>query len=167
VEPRARPPEHRACAAYKWLLSPRGTAFMTVRPGLLDEIVPLAAGWYAGEDPHATYFGPPLRLARDARRLDVSPAWHCWVGALPALELLREVGIAAIHEHDVRLANRFRAGVGLPPGNAAIVSCDLPGAAEKLARTGIMAAVRGGRLRTSWHLYNTDADVDAALRALA
>lgn len=154
------------CAAYKWLLSPRGTAFMTVRPALLDSIVPLAAGWYAGEDPHATYFGPPLRLARDARRLDVSPAWHCWVGTLPALELLRDVGIAAIHQHDLRLANRFREGVGLSPGNSAIVSCDLPGAADKLARAGIMAAVRGGRLRTSWHLYNTDADVDAALRAL-
>jgi len=155
------------CAAYKWLLSPRGTAFMTVRPELLDSIVPLAAGWYAGEDPHATYFGPPLRLAADARRLDVSPAWHCWVGALPALELLRDVGIDTVHEHDLRLANRFRAGVGLPPGDSAIVSCDLPGAVEKLSAAGIMAAVRGGRLRTSWHLYNTDDDVDRALRALA
>jgi selenocysteine lyase/cysteine desulfurase len=29
-----------------------------------------------------------------------------------------------------------------------------------------MAAVRGGRLRTAWHLYNTEADVDAALAAL-
>ena len=29
-----------------------------------------------------------------------------------------------------------------------------------------MAAVRGGRLRTSWHVYNTEADVDAALEAL-
>jgi selenocysteine lyase/cysteine desulfurase len=154
------------CAAYKWLLSPRGTAFMSVRKTMLDEIVPLAAGWYAGEDPHATYFGPPLRLAASARRLDVSPAWHCWVGALPALELVRDVGIAAIHAHDVRLANRFRAGLGLPPGDSAIVSCDLSGAADQLGRAGIMAAVRGGRLRTSWHLYNTDADVDATLAAL-
>jgi selenocysteine lyase/cysteine desulfurase len=30
-----------------------------------------------------------------------------------------------------------------------------------------VAALRGGRLRASWHLYNTDADVDAALAALA
>ncbi len=155
-----------ACAAYKWLASPRGTAFMTVRPELLPRIVPHAAGWYAGDDPHATYFGPPLRLAADARRLDVSPAWHCWVGALPALELLRDVGIAPIHAHDLRLANRFRAGLGLAPGDSAIVSCALPGAAEKLAAAGIMAAVRGGRLRTSWHLYNTDDDVDATLRVL-
>ena len=29
-----------------------------------------------------------------------------------------------------------------------------------------MAASRAGRLRASFHLYNTDADVDAALDAL-
>ena len=69
-------------------------------------------------------------------------------------------------EHDLRLANRFRAGIDLPPGNSAIVSAELPGAAEKLERAGIMAAVRGGRLRTSWHVYNTEEDVDAALAAL-
>jgi selenocysteine lyase/cysteine desulfurase len=30
-----------------------------------------------------------------------------------------------------------------------------------------MAAVRNGRLRTSWHLYNTEDDVARALEALA
>ena len=29
-----------------------------------------------------------------------------------------------------------------------------------------MAAARAGRLRASFHLYNTEADVDAALNAL-
>jgi selenocysteine lyase/cysteine desulfurase len=29
-----------------------------------------------------------------------------------------------------------------------------------------MAAARSGRMRASFHLYNTDADVDAALEAL-
>ncbi len=154
------------CAAYKWLMAPRGTAFLALTPELLERVVPLAAGWYAGEDPHATYFGLPLRLARSARRLDISPAWHCWVGALPALELVRDVGVEAIHAHNVGLANRFRAGLGLPPASSAIVSVDAPGAAERFERAGIMAAVRGGRLRTSWHVYNREADVDAALAAL-
>ena len=53
-------------------------------------------------------YGPPLRLARDARRLDISPAWLAWVGTVAALELLGEVGIAAIHRHDVGLANALR-----------------------------------------------------------
>ena len=64
-------------AGYKWLLSPRGTAYMAVAPERLAGIVPTAAGWYAGEDVHASYFGaaaaargrrPPARhLARLAQ----------------------------------------------------------------------------------------------------
>jgi selenocysteine lyase/cysteine desulfurase len=155
-----------ACHAYKWLMSPRGTAFMTVRPERLDAIVPAAAGWWAGDDVHASYFGPPLRLATTARRLDSSPAWFSWVGTAPALALVDALGVEAIHAHDLGLANRFRAGIGLEPSDSAIVSADVPGARERLEAAGIVAAERGGRMRASWHVYNTEADVDAALDAL-
>lgn len=155
-----------ACSAYKWLCSPRGTAFMSIRPELRDQLTPHAAGWYAGQDPHASYYGPPLRLAEDARRFDVSPAWFPWVGTAPALELLLEIGIETIHDHNLRLANRFRIGLGLPPGNSAIVSAELPEAEERLRDTRVMAAARAGLLRTSWHIYNTEADVDELLALL-
>jgi selenocysteine lyase/cysteine desulfurase len=155
------------CGAYKWLTSPRGTAFITVSDRLLERAVPHSAGWYAGEDIHATYFGPPLRLATGARRLDLSPAWFSWVGTQPALELIEQVGVAAINAHDVALANRFRAGVGLPPANSAIVCADLAGASERMRRAGIIAAMRGGLLRTSWHLYNHESDVDTVLDVVA
>ena len=154
------------CSAYKWLMSPRGTAFMAVGDAWLERIVPHSAGWYAGEDVHASYFGPPLRLASDARRLDTSPAWFSWVGTQPALELLNRIGIDAVYAHDVSLANRFRAGLGMEPSGSAIVSVDLPDAARQLERAGIVAALRGGRLRVSWHVYNTADDVDATLEAL-
>ena len=36
-----------ACAAYKWLMSPRGTAFMTVSERLAERLRPHSAGWYA------------------------------------------------------------------------------------------------------------------------
>ena len=156
-----------AAHAYKWMLSPRGTAFMAIRPERLDAIVPHAAGWYAGEDPLATFFGGPLRLAESARRLDTSPAWFMWVATAPALATIEGIGVDAIHAHDVGLANRFRAGLGLGPGNSAIVFCDVENAAEKLERAGIRAAVRGGRLRTSWHVYNTEAHVERTLDVLA
>jgi len=42
-----------------------------------------------------------------------------------------------------------------------------PGAAERLAAAGVRAAVRAGRARVSFHLYNTQADVDRALEALS
>lgn len=74
--------------AYKWMLSPRGTAFMSIRPERMARVVPHAAGWYAGEDPLQTFFGPPLRLAESARRLDTSPAWFMWVATAAALAVL-------------------------------------------------------------------------------
>jgi selenocysteine lyase/cysteine desulfurase len=156
-----------ACAAYKWLLSPRGTAFGVVRPERLGMLRPLFPGWYAGDDPWASIYGPPLRLAKDARRLDISPAWLAWVGTLPALELLAEVGIAAIHRHDLGLANRLRARLGLPPGDSAIVTVAAEGAWERLRAAGIVASVRAGAVRLSFHLHNTEADVEAAAAALA
>jgi selenocysteine lyase/cysteine desulfurase len=156
-----------ACAAYKWLMSPRGTAFMYLDPALAERVVPHSAGWFAGEDVLDTNFGGPLRLADSARRFDTSPAWFSWVATAPALELINRIGVEAIHEHDLRLANRFRDGLGLPAGDSAIVMADVAGAAEAFERAGIMAAVRLGRLRASFHVYNTDADVDAALDALA
>jgi selenocysteine lyase/cysteine desulfurase len=154
------------CAAYKWLMCPRGVAFLTVRPERLESVVPSAAGWYAGQDVHKSYFGRPLRLAEDARRLDTSPAWFSWVGAEPALQLIDQIGVETIHAHDVALANMFREAVGLPASNSAIVSLELPGADGLLQAAGVSASVRGGRLRLSWHLYNSERDLDAVLCAL-
>jgi selenocysteine lyase/cysteine desulfurase len=147
-------------------MSPRGSAFLAISDRLLERAVPHSAGWYAGEDVHASYFGPPLRLASNARRLDVSPAWFSWVGTAPALDLVEQIGVNAIHDHNLALANQFRAGIGLEPGNSAIVCAELPGAAERLEHAGIIAATRGGRLRTSWHVYNSEDDVDQALEVL-
>ena len=63
----------------------------------------------------------------------------------------------------MRVASHSATGLDMPPSNSAIVSAELPGAMDRLAAAGIVAAERGGRLRTSWHLYNTVADVDALL----
>ena len=154
-------------SGYKWLLGPRGTCFLAVSP-TAPALPELAAGWYAGESRWDSIYGAPLRLAADARRYDVSPAWGCWVGHAPALDLLLEIGIDRIHAHDVELANAFRDGVGLPPSDSAIVSVDAPSdVGARLADARIAAAVRAGRLRLSFHLYNSPADIEAALRALA
>lgn len=151
---------------YKWLMNPRGTGFCYVAPELRERVVPLAAGWYAGADVHDSYYGPPLRLASDARRLDVSPAWHAWVGAAPAMDVIAEIGVEAIHAHDVALANHFRKGLGLEAGDSAIVSVAVPDADRRLAAAGIRASSRAGQARLAFHAYTTTADVDLAIEAL-
>jgi selenocysteine lyase/cysteine desulfurase len=153
-------------AAYKWLMSPRGTTLAVINPGLAARLRPHAAGWFAGADVHESYYGLPLRLSPTARRFDQSPAWHCWVGTAAALEVVTELGVDAIHAHDVELCNRVREAFDLPPGDSAIVALEVPDAERKLADAGIRAAVRAGALRLSFHAYNTHDDVDQVLRAL-
>ncbi|TDB72487.1 aminotransferase class V-fold PLP-dependent enzyme [Actinomadura sp. KC216] len=160
------------CGGYKWLLGPRGTCFLTGTPEALDALPAVGAGWYAGDDIWDSAYGLPVRLAAGARRLDLSPAWQCWAGHAPALELLERVGVQAIHDHDVALARRFRAALGLPPAapgrESAIVAVDVPdGAAATLRAGGVVASVRAGRLRCSFHLTTTEADADRAAALLA
>jgi selenocysteine lyase/cysteine desulfurase len=151
-------------SAYKWLLSPRGTAFTAVRPDVLPELRSTAAGWYAGDDRTTSYYGAPVRLADGARRLDVSPAWPCWAGTAPALQLLLDIGIDAVHRHDVALADAFRDRVGLPPSGSAIVSLEAD--VDALRAAGVRCSGRAGRARLAFHLYNDADDVDRAARAL-
>ena len=110
---------------------------------------------------------PPLRLAGDARRFDVSPAWHAWVAAAPAVRLLAQVGTQALHRHALGLANRFRAGIGLEPGDSAIVSLATNGtAADAMAAARITGSARAGRLRLSFHVSTGDQDADLAADVL-
>ncbi|MBW8482292.1 aminotransferase class V-fold PLP-dependent enzyme [Actinomadura parmotrematis] len=156
------------CAGYKWLLGPRGTAFLAGTGEALAALPAVGAGWYAGADVWDSIYGLPLRLARDARRLDLAPSWQAWIGQVPGLELIEAVGVPAIRKSNVGLANRFRAGLGLPAGDSAIVSVPVAaGTAERLRAAGVAAAVRAGRLRCAFHVSTGEADVDRAVELLA
>ncbi len=152
--------------AYKWLASPRGTAFMTVRQESIDLPAPLYVGWYAGESPWESIYGPPLRLAENARRFDLSPGWLAWVGTAAALRFVRSVGVEEIHDHNLALANQLRSRLGLPAGESAIVSLELPSTTNEDLLERLRTSVRAGRLRVAFHLYNQLEDVDLLTRAL-
>ncbi|MEV6610286.1 aminotransferase class V-fold PLP-dependent enzyme [Kutzneria sp. NPDC051319] len=151
-------------ASYKWLMAPRGAAWMAVHPDVLDRSRPINANWYAGEDPWQTVYGLPLRLAGDARRLDLSPTWFAQVGAAVALPWLASLDMEAVRRHNVGLANDFLARLGLPPGDSAIVSVDAD--PERLAAAGVRHSLRAGRVRLSFALSNTPDDVDLVCQAL-
>lgn len=156
------------CGGYKWLCQPRGTTYLTVRPEVTERIRPVHAGWYAGESRWDSTYGPEMHLASDARRFDVSPAWFAWVGAVPALELLTEIGVETVHDHDVRLADLLRTRLGLPVAGRAVVAMPDPdgSAATALRAAGCTVASRAGNVRLGLHAWNTEADVDLAARAL-
>ena len=158
---------YTVCAAYKWLLSPRGTAFLTVREDLWDTIVPQAAGWYAGDDPWASIYGLPLRLAPDARRFDVSPGWQAWVGTATSLAFLESVGVQALESHALAVEAAFAQGAGLEPVGRAIRALGADAEVPALLRAhDVVASERAGRLRVSFHVNNTVEEADAVGRVL-
>ncbi|MEU0490139.1 aminotransferase class V-fold PLP-dependent enzyme [Nocardiopsis sp. NPDC006139] len=153
-------------AAYKWLMTPRGLGYAYLAPAVQERmgVVP-GAGPAAAADP-ADLFADRFVPAAGARRFDTSPNWVAHTAAVASLEVLLGVGVDRVHAHNVGLADRFRARLGWGPGGSAIVSVDVPGAYERLAAAGVVTTVRAGRTRLSFHLYNTEEDVDRAAGAL-
>ncbi|WP_462417273.1 aminotransferase class V-fold PLP-dependent enzyme [Kytococcus sp. Marseille-QA3725] len=156
------------CSAYKWLCHPRGVAYMTVSDRAAGMLVPLDAGWYAGDVVWDSMYGPTMTLSPRASRFDVSPGWPLWPGAVAALEDFLRVPTAAVRAHDVGLTNALREGLGLPASDSAIVSLAMPeGAAAAAERAGLTLSQRAGGVRLSFHAWNTRADVDRALEVLS
>lgn len=153
-------------AVYKWLLGPRGTAWMSLSDKMSALMTPHAANWYAAEEPWSTIYGLPLRLAPDARRFDTSPAWFGVLGSGLTMPWLASLDATVVESHCVGLANRLRAELDLSPSNSAIVSLPIADAADKLAGASIRASVRAGAVRVGFHLYNTDDDLDRLVDAL-
>ncbi|MEU9448535.1 aminotransferase class V-fold PLP-dependent enzyme [Streptomyces sp. NPDC048277] len=161
-----------ASVSFKWLLGPHGAAFLTV-PEDFGGLSPLFAGWVAGEQPWDSCYGPVAELAHSARRFDLTHALFTFAGLRRSLELVAELGLPAIHAHDVALADRFRTGlVGVgqepvpAPGSAIVSVPGLGSRQPELSEAGIEVSNRAGNLRAAFHLYNTAADVDRLLDVL-
>ncbi|RDH77110.1 aminotransferase class V-fold PLP-dependent enzyme [Mycolicibacterium moriokaense] len=152
-------------AVYKWLLAPRGTAWMSLSERVSRSMIPHAANWYAGDEPWSTIYGLPLRLAADARRFDVSPAWFSALGGGLTLPWLASLDAAAVEAHALGLASKLRTELQLPQQPSAIVSIPTA-AADQLERAGLRASIRAGAVRVGFHLYNTEDDLDRLLDAL-
>ncbi|MET9089133.1 aminotransferase class V-fold PLP-dependent enzyme [Streptomyces sp. NPDC004237] len=162
-----------ASVAFKWLLGPHGAAFLVV-PEDFGGLTPVLAGWVAAEEPWDSCYGPVAELAHSARRFDLTHALFTCAGLRRSLDLIEELGVAAVHAHDVGLADRFRAGLArlghepvAAPGSAIVSVPGLGGRQPELSRAGIEVSNRAGNLRAAFHLYNTPADVDRLLDVLA
>ncbi|MFD5426952.1 aminotransferase class V-fold PLP-dependent enzyme [Streptomyces sp. NPDC127084] len=165
--------DYTVTAAFKYLLSPRGVSFLTVTEEAQRSLTPLHAGWLAGEDLSRGSYGPVEEFARSARRFDEPTSFLSYHAAEHSLALVERLGVERIHAHDTALAARFRGGLAVlgyepVPGDSAIVAVPgLGGREPELARAGIVVSARAGNMRASFHLYNSEADVDRALDVLS
>jgi selenocysteine lyase/cysteine desulfurase len=164
--------------SYKWLMGPRGMGYMYISPEARQRFEPVGIGWRSGREPQNSYYGVEMDLSSTASRFDSSLSWISVVGDRESLGLLTDIGIHRIEAHDMRLAERFRAGldrIGIPGDgftppersqSVAVALKDAKGAVERLRSAGVVAAQRGDMARLSFHVFNDDADVDTALNVL-
>lgn len=163
-------------AGYKWLLGPRGTAWLALRPSWMDgtgpagswpDVVWHGAGWYGTRDRWGGGLytpDPPARPGPPGG--EESPVWFAHAGSAVTVPWLAGLDPIALRDHCTGLADALRERLGMPPAGSAIVSVPAPDAAGRLAAAGITAAVRGGAARLSFHLANTTDDVELAARVL-
>jgi selenocysteine lyase/cysteine desulfurase len=164
----------------KYLLASAGLAFMYVRQGLHERLLPTQTGWFADED----IFGMDISdysPAADARRFDsgTPPVPNIYAG-LAGIGIVEEVGVAAIETHVRGLVDRLLAGldeldatVATPRGErdygplVCVASTDAPGLVRALQAERIVTSERDSSVRISLHLYNLEDDVARILEALA
>jgi selenocysteine lyase/cysteine desulfurase len=169
-------PDYVATHGYKWLLTPRGAAWLHVRPDRLEELRPLAPSWRSVPEPLADYYGAGLQLAPGARKLDGSLAWFSWAGARAAVELMASLDGQEVERRCLALAAEFRREVEAmgfrtlpeqePSQIVSLAVHDPVATSAELERRRVKAAVRGGLLRLSFHGFNDEDDLAAGLRAL-
>jgi selenocysteine lyase/cysteine desulfurase len=150
-------------AAYKHLLCPRGVAFARIAPEAQRFYAPVSASWVSVE-PRRYYGSAVDKLAPDARRFDVSLAWHAWVGAVESLRFLNAIPAEERCSWCLSLASELAERVGVEPTGSSFLSVPvgvpLDRLTRRLAEADVAAAIRAGEVRVSFHVYNTEADVD-------
>ena len=160
--------DYLVCHGYKHLLCPRGVGFLRVRRDRWPTLPPWMANWRAA-DPQVSFGGRYDELAPDARRFDVSLAWHAWVGAEQSLALLLQWQADGAFDEVRALARQLAAGLGRPEPSGSIVSLrvrDATAAEAALQARGIRTAARGGNVRLAVHVWNTEDDIARAVEAL-
>jgi selenocysteine lyase/cysteine desulfurase len=161
-----------ATSGHKWLMGPKGTGFLYIGKHAGDAIAPpewLMDKYYGSNSQGLS----PMSLA---------------IGLGEAIESMAAIGMARVEQHNLALARRVYDGfgrvpqlkvVGPPPGplSTALVAARLPDSVDGFVlrqrmhdRHGIVIKMAEKRwfngIRLSPHIFNSEAQVEAALAAL-
>lgn len=163
----------------KWLCGGPGAAFLWVDPAVGRALEPALTGWMAHARPFA--FEPELERRRDVWRfLHGTPNIPALYAARSGLEIVREIGVAAIRAKSIRQTAHLlelASDEGWP--------CTTPADSERrggtvainvengleisrgLKELDVICDYRpGAGIRLSPHFYNTDQELDAAVAAI-
>jgi selenocysteine lyase/cysteine desulfurase len=170
---------------YKWLMGGFGVGAMYVAPNAIEQIQPTFVGeqaiMIAGYEPET-----PFEWQPGARRYAAGGYNLLGMHALSAsLRLIEQIGLGAIAAHHRHLTDQLVAGLGqaapaaqmISPANSAqragIVTFTLgdptqdEDLVQELGKQGIIVVLRRRGIRVSPHLFNTEAEIERLLLALA
>jgi len=168
------------CATYKWTLGPLGLAFFYCKAELLDRLQLQRWGWMQAVESDAE--GRPTRLQTDARKFEYGTLpFQAFVELHASLQFLNELGQERVETRIFALNERLHVGlrsigadVWTPADNRSgmltIHNLDARRIGEALERERIIITPRPAprnQIRISANFYNTDAEIDRCLAALA
>jgi len=164
----------------KWLCGGPGAGYLYVRPDLAETLHPAFIGWAAHESPFEFATGA-ARLAKNPERFQSgTPNVPSIFSARAGYEIVASIGVPAIRERSLALTRRiieaahaagYRLNTPLDDrerGGSVIL--DVPNAqavADELIRREVIVDYRpGAGIRMAPHFYNTEAEIDHAMRTL-
>jgi kynureninase len=164
----------------KWLCGGPGNGFLYVRPDLAH-LAPRLTGWMAHAAPFA-FEPPPIRYAEGPFRfLNGTPSIPCLYAAIEGLRIVREVGVARVRGHSVRLTERLLERIderGFPSitprdvarrgGTVAVNPPRAEAISRRLLEMDYLIDYRpDAGIRISPHFYNTEDECDAIIAEIA
>ena len=161
----------------KWLCGGPGVGYLYVREDLRGTLRPALTGWIAHRRPFAFETGAVDPRSDSFRFLNGTPHIPALYACQPGLDIVNQVGVAAIREKSLRMTARLLEcaksrgwRVNTPEKSAeraGTVSVDCPHAAEVcrelLARNILVDYRPQAGVRISPHFYNREEECDFAL----
>jgi len=160
--------------SHKWLCGGPGCGWIYVKPSMLERFRPAVTGWMAHAEPF-NFEPAPIRYAPSMYRFGHgTPTIPGYVVAKAGHDLIREIGVPRIREHNIRLTTKI---IGLaqergltintplePERRTGWIGIDFEGSERvrhQLIEERVFIDYRPGcGIRMSPHFYTTDEEID-------
>jgi len=187
LSPGDHPIDVLTSVGFKYLCGPYGTGFCWLSKRAMDRIETSKFYWLsaltADDLAAASLDLGAIDIPPNARRHDVfgTANFFNFAALAASVELVREIGVEKIHNHNMALSERLAAEID--PGRYPVqdrgahgvrsavlflrpVGRSLEEAANELAAAKVDVSRRRGMIRVSPHFYNTGTDIDRAVKVL-
>jgi cysteine desulfurase / selenocysteine lyase len=168
-----------AAHAYKWLISPPGSAFMAVLEPIRSTLRSIMVGWRSHKtwrDVDNLHHGVP-EFSASAEKYEGGGLPFALLYALEqSVEIMLEIGPDVIEQRVMQLAKSTRdrmreLGAEVAENGSQIVAAKFPGRdpsylARELTKRSVNVAARHGFLRISPHFYNDNNDLEQLCEAI-